>query len=171
MWLPLDCTALSTLTVISEPFVYMFFNEVWAFMLNVDVCFIFLSSNVLVYRTEIATYDTTDNSSTSRLDTCKVEPLFDPNQRTEIKLTAIKLRMACRKTNYPKANAVVYYKMETRDTRPIIGTKRLARVAPDRHISSCSVSITLPGLFARDLSHSSNDADPHALPKEMGAFD
>lgn len=138
-------------------------------MLNVNVCcFIFLSSNVLVYRTEIATYGTTDNSSTSRLDICKVEPLFDPNQRTEIKLTAIKLRMACRKTNYPKANAVIYEKLETRDTRPIIVTKPLARVAPDRHIYSCSESITLPGLFARDfsLSHSSNDADPLACQKK-----
>lgn len=78
------------------------------------------------------------------------------------------------KDKLPKSQcrSTVYEKLETRDTRPIIVTKPLARVAPGRYISSCSESITLPGLFVRDfsLSHSSNDADPHALPKEMGVF-
>lgn len=76
--------------------------------------------NVLVYSTEIATHGTTYNSSTSTLNTCKVKSLLDSNQHTEIKLTAIELALHTmydeqKETDYPKANVVVYEKLETRD--------------------------------------------------------
>lgn len=75
----------------------------------VVLLFTFFFLCLLVYSTEIATYVTTDNSSTSTLDSCKVKSLLDFNQNTEIKLISIELALQTmydeqKDTDYPECH-------------------------------------------------------------------